>query len=533
MKRLLILFAFAAITFQAQAQFTAGNLAIVRIGDGTTPVSGTAYQISIVEYTTTGTATGAATTLSSVSLSASATSEGALTLSADRNYLALAGYQAATGTATVNGATANANRVAVLIPASGTANVSTTAPQATNYNANNVRGAVTSNGTDVWMCGTGTAGTTGGVRYKTVNTSTDGVQIATAPTNARTVNIFNNQLYLSTGSTPIGIYSVGTGLPTSAIGGAATSLFTSGGSPYAFLIYDVNTDGTPDLIYIADDGTGSTGGIRKYSFESGTWTDRGCMQAGGISTATGTPVRGLCGVRNNTSGSVTLYATGSTNAYSVTDATAFNAAPTATLTSIVASGTGYVFRGIAFTPGAVVPVALMSFTAAPKGETVQMAWATASEKNSSFFAVERGADGKNFQTIGKVAANGNSNARHDYTFSDNAPLTGVNYYRLRQVDFDETSQNSAIVSVLSGVISTKINRIFPSLVTTELQVETQSPSNTILTIIDLSGRVAIRKTLTTEGYNRSTLNVQNLAAGTYFITLESGATKVTEKFVKQ
>jgi hypothetical protein len=94
-----------------------------------------------------------------------------------------------------------------------------------------------------------------------------------------------------------------------------------------------------------------------------------------------------------------------------------------------------------------LPVELLSFTAKIQKEVVVLDWATASEMNSDFFEVQRSTDGLTYTELGRVSAAGNSNVLVRYSFNDNQPVRGVNYYRLRQVDIDGTETFSPIRSV--------------------------------------------------------------------------------------
>jgi hypothetical protein len=71
-----------------------------------------------------------------------------------------------------------------------------------------------------------------------------------------------------------------------------------------------------------------------------------------------------------------------------------------------------------------------------QGNTALIQWTTAQEENSRDFTIERSADGKIYTVLGSVAAAGNSRVPQTYSFADNAPLTGKNYYRLKQSDLD-------------------------------------------------------------------------------------------------
>ncbi len=82
-----------------------------------------------------------------------------------------------------------------------------------------------------------------------------------------------------------------------------------------------------------------------------------------------------------------------------------------------------------------VPVELVSFTGSADGKTIGLVWKTATETNNRGFDVEK-KNGISWVKIGFVPGSGTSTESHSYSFTDNAPGTGKNTYRLRQVDFD-------------------------------------------------------------------------------------------------
>ncbi|MBD2724374.1 hypothetical protein [Hymenobacter armeniacus] len=101
-----------------------------------------------------------------------------------------------------------------------------------------------------------------------------------------------------------------------------------------------------------------------------------------------------------------------------------------------------------------LPVQLTSFGAKWANNGADVAWTTASEKNSSHFVVERstGVDVP-FAAVGRVDAAGSSTRSLSYKLRDaeaGALGVAVVYYRLRQVDYDGSSTLSSIVSVAVG-----------------------------------------------------------------------------------
>ncbi|MFT3884582.1 MAG: T9SS type A sorting domain-containing protein [Flavobacteriales bacterium] len=95
--------------------------------------------------------------------------------------------------------------------------------------------------------------------------------------------------------------------------------------------------------------------------------------------------------------------------------------------------------------GTPLPVELLFFDAQPVGSSaVQLAWATASERDNDHFDVERSTDGRTFMRIVTVVGNGTSMQRIDYGLRDEQPQPGINYYRLKQVDVDGAFVHSEV-----------------------------------------------------------------------------------------
>ncbi|MFC7668707.1 hypothetical protein ACFQT0_16010 [Hymenobacter humi] len=101
---------------------------------------------------------------------------------------------------------------------------------------------------------------------------------------------------------------------------------------------------------------------------------------------------------------------------------------------------------------APLPVVLSRYTAEQQGTAAVLRWATASEKNNAFFAIESSHDGRAFTELSQVSGKGNSSQAQTYQYTDpNLARYAVNtvYYRLRQVDTDGKASYSP-VATLSG-----------------------------------------------------------------------------------
>ena len=340
------------------APFTPNNIVVLRIGDGSTALSNAGTFVFLDEYTPAG------TLVQSIQLpvvlnganrrfvtSGSATSEGALVLSPNKQFLTLAGYDTIPGVVSV-ASTAGINRVVALVNYLG--NINTTTSFIDGYVTNNVRSAVTVDGTGFWVSGTGSSNT-GGVRYITLGGSTS-TQVSTSVVNTRIVSIFNGQLMVSSSSGAfLGISKVGSGLPTGAGETITNTINTlSGSSSYGFVY---NSDTT--VCYIADDRSLPNGGVQKWTNSGGVWTLAYTLNTG--------LTKGCRGLTVNFSGAnPVLYAvmdsTVSNKVLTVTDAGSSSA-----FSTIITAGTNQLIRGIAFTPIAPPPPAPLAPTLVSPG----------------------------------------------------------------------------------------------------------------------------------------------------------------------
>ncbi|HMF44456.1 MAG TPA: hypothetical protein VKQ32_27470, partial [Polyangia bacterium] len=235
---------------------------VVRVGTGAAALSSMASAVFVEERSASGTLVGTPVALPTaaagsnhmLTMSGSASSEGCLSLSADGHYLAVAGYDAATGTAGV--ASGTSNRVAGRIDIAGTVDTSTVF-STTALGGNNARGATTTDGSELWLSGAGNPSANGGVWYNTLGAAGTETHVLSSPNNVRCVSIFGSQLYGSSGSgASANVFSIGFGTPTAA-SQTATSLMTATGSPNGFAMFDLsNTISGLDTMYVADDAAG-------------------------------------------------------------------------------------------------------------------------------------------------------------------------------------------------------------------------------------------------------------------------------------
>lgn len=98
--------------------------------------------------------------------------------------------------------------------------------------------------------------------------------------------------------------------------------------------------------------------------------------------------------------------------------------------------------------GAVtLPIELVSFTGEKQGRNNELKWTTASELNNDFFTIEKTIDGENFEIVENMDGAGNSSQYLNYSLIDFDVDQVINYYRLKQTDFDGKYTFSPVISI--------------------------------------------------------------------------------------
>jgi hypothetical protein len=94
-----------------------------------------------------------------------------------------------------------------------------------------------------------------------------------------------------------------------------------------------------------------------------------------------------------------------------------------------------------------LPIELTAFDASQVEDHVLATWRTSAEINNDYFLVERSPDGEHWERLAKITGAGTTKETRDYEAVDEYPIQGINYYRLKQTDYDGQSSYSKIVSV--------------------------------------------------------------------------------------
>jgi hypothetical protein len=172
-----------------------------------------------------------------------------------------------------------------------------------------------------------------------------------------------------------------------------------------------------------------------------------------------------------------------------------------------------------------LPVEMIYFDAQLVENKVVLDWATATEVNNEKFEIERSTDdGATFIKIGEVNGSGNTNFTTYYTFEDQRPMKGLNYYRLKQVDFDGTFAYSEIRAV--NVNESIGLSVFPNPATDIVHLTADGITSNQIMITDGMGRLVRDMLITQKNTDLVVLDVQYLPSGMYFINYNGESHKL-------
>ncbi len=523
--------------------FTAGNIAALRVGDGTNALGANATAVQVLEYTPTGGAgamnvvLGSAVTATADTLVLSGdntTYEGQLSLTPDGKYLAVAGYKGLPGDAQ---ATYRAkDKIIVRLSYNGTVDYSTRISAATLNGT--IRSTVTSNNLRYYITGVSTSpASTNSTRFLNF-----GTPVTTTSTaffgSVRSLASFSGQIYYSQNNT------VGSLTPVAASGNYGTSVLFPGvsisGHNYTQLaLLDVDATasylGTGyDVLYCAD----ITLGLVKFYWNGTTW-----VLAGVFNPASTTGVTGgiyALGARLNSSGIPEIVAVkgaaSNNQVLLLTDASGFTGNITTTVPAVIniaAAGNNNMFRGVAFAPAqsGTLPVELLSFQASVIGNSVRLNWATASEINTREFVIEKSLDGTNFSFLSSVAAKNLANGA-SYSLADKDAGKGQLFYRLKSVDKNGAFTYSKTVSVFLHTNVTDQLQLFPNPVISYCTLSYPlATANAFVSIYTADGK-KLSSYQVAAGSTQTGIDVSAFAKGSYFIVYNNGNKISTISFNK-
>ena len=192
--------------------------------------------------------------------------------------------------------------------------------------------------------------------------------------------------------------------------------------------------------------------------------------------------------------------------------------------------------------GGSFPIQLIYFHAKLNNDQVDLSWLTGAEINNSFFTIERSSDGRNFEQVFTKPGAGNSTEPLHYSGTDDYPLKGNSYYRLKQTDFDGRFSYSDIKTIKykSGPgdeSALAIASIGPNPFDERFKVSFTLKTEGIVNfqLINSSGQTIFKDAIqANEGMNQyEFIDQKNLNKGLYFVNLIYGDAGITQKVIKK
>jgi hypothetical protein len=182
---------------------------------------------------------------------------------------------------------------------------------------------------------------------------------------------------------------------------------------------------------------------------------------------------------------------------------------------------GYTANAVTLTAISPLPVTLVTFNVKAHGTAAELQWRTTSETDNKGFFVQRSNDAMRWSDIGFIDGNATTSQNHDYIFRDETPGNGINYYRLRQIDFDGKTEYSRIVGIRFDLPTNEVTVWVDA--NRNVQIQTTDELE-LVTIFDLSGRILLSS-------SKTGINLSAIPAGILLVRIRTDQGTVTKKIL--
>lgn len=173
-----------------------------------------------------------------------------------------------------------------------------------------------------------------------------------------------------------------------------------------------------------------------------------------------------------------------------------------------------------------LPIELISFSARKVNNGAELHWQAASEIDNEKFVIERSSDGNDFKVISGVQSKGDTKQTVFYSYVDNSPLKGNNYYRLSQTDKNGVSRTLGI-RVLNFDLQKSTILVYPNPAVDIVRIKVGSVQADAINIhlVSLSGTTLLSKKIdklnAEQGFD---LEVSRFKSGNYALIVDNGKT---------
>lgn len=182
-----------------------------------------------------------------------------------------------------------------------------------------------------------------------------------------------------------------------------------------------------------------------------------------------------------------------------------------------------------------LPLTLLAFDGLIKNEKVILSWQTSNENNLRGFDIER-MTGNTWSKIGSLQSSGNGSGTNNYSFKDNLPAKGINYYRLKMNDADGKYNYSRIINFnlkfAKFVVYQNVPNPFSNSTIIRYDLVEKSPIKIAVYNVDGSQIKVLANELKDAGSYQIKWNASNLPAGNYYYKVIIGNEVIIKKMLK-
>ena len=191
--------------------------------------------------------------------------------------------------------------------------------------------------------------------------------------------------------------------------------------------------------------------------------------------------------------------------------------------------------GIATTVDMPLAIGLIDFSGKKLTRTANLlTWMFGSEIDNDKFEIER-YNGTNFESIGSVKSYGYSDINTHYSFTDDKPFNGMNYYRLKIISLNGLVDYSKTITLMNEYESDFSSTFRPNPFTDQTILDLVTPENgdTRIEMYDLVGnKVEDKLVKTQKGYNLVKFETEKLSPGIYFVKVIFGEQEKISRLIK-
>jgi len=203
--------------------------------------------------------------------------------------------------------------------------------------------------------------------------------------------------------------------------------------------------------------------------------------------------------------------------------------------SIAASKASDRFK-IVFLPNAALPVSGIELGGIATDKQVKLNFKALNEREMANYTIERSADAISFTTIGSQQPLNAVQASASYSFVDNQPIVGNNYYRIKGSSINGQIQYSNVAVVKYGVNIASVT-VVPNPVqgkTVNLKLSQLAKGNYNISVTDAIGRSILKKEMLLDGSSSVQLNLPtSVKAGNYFVKVSGQGNSFIQNFIIQ